>query len=215
MDSSSTTSTRQSVTFRQDESLHKIQEFQPIEEFERPLIWWSMSDFARFKSSCYKDVKALRSTPDENDGVNQQGDTNEHQQDSSFYCLRGLEGWGGKETRARREHIQQATQVVISSQNFSDAFVCADVYRAASLQARIQAQVRGAQDEKAVLWERTQEELLQDKDDADVAIGQDTAKNSRIKRRRSSARKSIGSKSSSIGISLKNFARKITLPSAA
>lgn len=235
----------QSVSFCDDDSLHKIREFDMVEEFERPLIWWSMSDYNRFRSVCNKTVRVLETSAEEDDNQDQASSSSssadqqqenprkqQQHQESSFYCMRGLENVGSKAYRERRERIKHAVRLVIESQDFYDAFACAKLYQGVTTSTRIQAQVRGAQDEEAVLWERTieEEELPQgeDKDKEDEEVQEDVvaasntkdiSKPSRLKRRRSSAGKKGGVlKSSAIGggiLSLKNFARKITLPSAA
>lgn len=203
------------VTFC-DDATNQVHEFEKIEEFERLLIWWSFSDLSRFRSVCNKTVKALRS--DDGEHVVQDSD--------EFYCMRGLENWGGKECRERRTRIRRAVGLVIDAQKalrnegIKDAFACSDVYHQHTADARIQAHVRGVQDEEATLWERIEEEVQGDGDEDSSNVPSARAsetlgkKNNipfdRIKRRRSS-----GEKMGRVGLSLKIFARKITASSAA
>jgi hypothetical protein len=169
---------------------------------------------------CNKSVKALRTN-------NVEGPASEAQQDNdNFYCLRGLENWGNKECQERRARIQKAVWLVIDGQRalfdegVVDGFACADIYQQHTADMRIQAHVRGLQDEEEQLWNRIEE----DQEEGEICASSEPLTsceaiekkldmpNLRVKRRRSSGDKN---KKSIILFSLKNFARKITSSSAA
>lgn len=166
----------------------KLDHFDMIEEFERILIWWGPTDYARFRATCTKTVQHDLGTED-TDG-------------DAFFCLRGLESWGMKGSKERRARIKAAINVVLDCQQnlreeygICDGFAMAKIYQQETHQDLVQARMRGTQDEE--------EQQLEQKKGFKAFL----LPSARIKRRRSSEGKL---KNQSLGLSLQNFARKIT-----
>ena len=174
----------------------KLDLFDQIEDYEKILIWWGPTDYARFRAVCTKTVQHQLGK-EECDG-------------DTFFCVRGLESWGTKGCKERRARIKAAISAVLDCQQnlrddygIIDGFAMAHVYSQETHQDQIQARVRGAQDEEAQQWERIKldEGSMQSKGSKSVF------QSARIKRRRSSEGKL---KNQSLSLSLQNFARKIT-----
>ena len=181
----------------------KLDHFDQIEDFEKILIWWGPIDYARFRAVCTKTVQHDLGTMDESDG-------------DTFFCMRGLESWGAKASRERRERIKTAIAVVLEGQQnlrndhdgIIDSFALATLYHQETLQDLIQARARGSQDEETQQWER-----MKHNDEGSPATpvqhkgSKSILPSARINRRRSSEGKL---KNVFISLSLQNFARKIT-----
>lgn len=170
-----------------------------VDGLERRSVWWTAVDYAEFKNACHKLVDDTRSAS--------LGAVSEQQEEGGLCCpsLRGLENWSGKEKQQRRDRIKKAVWLVLDEQEsnredgITDGFAVADMYHQYTASMCMQAQVRGAQDEEAVVWELMEGKEENDNDEIDKPSG--------IKRRRSSGDKR--SSLSSIGTSFKSFARRI------
>lgn len=201
----------------------KVHEIDKVETYERPLIWWSFVDYARIRSANSYIIQSLR-----NEG--------EQAEECDLYCKRGLESWGGKESRERRSRIEQAVRLVLNEQKSQaerdsiDRFEFAESYKKHTSHCCLQARVRAMQDEESLLWERIEEEVAERRrdrsireeqesthgeeentvdgnlDDETVSSGESKGRFARMKRRRSSEKKGR----SQVMLSLKNFARKIS-----
>jgi hypothetical protein len=145
-----------SVTFRDDSALTTIHEFDKVEGFDRPRVWWTPVDYTRFQSAIYRVVEEATRRNSILSQEEQQPDERQAQGEgaNSCLCLRGIETYASKERRRkRRDRIQNTIWLVLDEQEsnyeegINDGFSFADKYQQYTASTLVQARARGIQDE--------------------------------------------------------------------